>query len=52
VHAIEEYLVGGMAPRFLDFGSKCTLAVSVTPQSLYPRGRSSMYPLNGRLGER
>jgi len=42
----------GLAPRFLDFGSKCTRAVSVAPQWLYPWGRSSMYPLNGKLGER
>jgi hypothetical protein len=41
---------GGIAPRFLDLGTRWRLAVSFTPRSLYPQRKSPCYPLDRRLG--
>jgi hypothetical protein len=41
---------GSIDPRFLDLGISWIWVVSFTPLLLYPRGKSSRYPLDRRLG--
>jgi hypothetical protein len=41
---------GGIAPRILDFGTRCRWVVSFSPRPLYSQGMSSRYPLDRRLG--
>jgi hypothetical protein len=40
---------GGIAPR-INLGTRWRWVVSLTPLPLYPRGKSSWYPLDRRLG--
>jgi hypothetical protein len=50
-HAIRTYWgSGGIAPRILDLGTRWRWVVSFTPQSLYPQGKSTWYPLDRRMG--
>jgi hypothetical protein len=39
-----------IAPHILDLGTTWRRVVSFIPQSLYPQGKSSWYPLDRRLG--
>jgi hypothetical protein len=41
---------GCIDPHFLDLGTSWRWVVSLTPQPLYPRGKSPRYPLDRRLG--
>ena len=41
---------GGLAPLILNSDIRWKSATSLTPQVLYPWGRSPWYPLNRRLG--
>jgi hypothetical protein len=41
---------GYIDPPFLDLGPSWESVVSFKPLSLYPRGKSPRYPLDGRLG--
>jgi hypothetical protein len=41
---------GCIDPSFLDLGTSWKLVFSFTPEPLYPRGKSFLYPLNRRLG--
>jgi hypothetical protein len=41
---------GCIDPYFLHLGSSWRWVVSFTPQPLYPRGKSTRYPLDRRLG--
>jgi hypothetical protein len=44
-------LCGGcIDPYFLDLGTSWRWVVSFTPRPLYPRGKSSQYPLDMRMG--
>jgi hypothetical protein len=38
------------SPRILDLGTRWRWVVSFTPRPLYPKGRSSRYPLDRRMG--
>jgi hypothetical protein len=42
---------GCIDPHFLDLGTGWRGVVSFTPPVFYPRGKSSWYPLDRRLGE-
>jgi len=41
---------GWIEPRILNVGPSWRWVVSFTPRPLYPRGKNTGYPLNGRLG--
>jgi hypothetical protein len=41
---------GFIGPHFLDFGNGWRWVVSFTPRPHYPRGNSTRYPLDRRLG--
>jgi hypothetical protein len=43
-------VTGGIAPRTHILGTVWNWAVSFTPRPLYPRGKSSWYPLDRRVG--
>jgi hypothetical protein len=48
---MEEYWrSGGIAPCFLDLGTRWRWVVSFMPQPLYFQGKSPWYPLGRRLG--
>jgi hypothetical protein len=41
---------GGIEPHILDVGTRCRWVVSFATRVLYPKGKSSWYPLERRLG--
>jgi hypothetical protein len=50
-HAMKTYGGSvGTAPRILDLGTRLRWVLRFTPRPLYPRGKSSWYPLDRRLG--
>jgi hypothetical protein len=50
-HAMKEYWgSGGIAPHFLDLGTRWRWVVSFTPLPLYLEGKSPWYPFDRRLG--
>jgi hypothetical protein len=50
-HAVKtQWGSGGIAPRILNLVTRWRWVVSFTPRPLYPRGKSSLFPLDRRLG--
>jgi hypothetical protein len=50
-HATKAYWESeGLAPLILDLGTRWNWVVSFTPQPLYPKEKSTWYPLVRRLG--
>jgi hypothetical protein len=49
-HIMKLYGDGGKAPRILNLGNSWKWVVSLTLRPLYPWGKKTWYPLDGRLG--
>jgi len=50
LHHLDIWICGGIAPHMLNLGTRWRWVVTFIPWQLYPHGKSSQYPLNGRLG--